>query len=337
MGGNLFKEYNVQRINNDTLEIFKDIISTFHKEFFNDLCFLNIVPSYREKETHGDIDVVYTKRSSYDTVSVFVEWYAKKYQNGHDIPVYKNGPVTSACLIIDGKLVQVDFIGCKNSNFSLKYFSWNDLGNLIGRVAYNHGLKFGHEGLFAVHRGVTKNEILLTSNFERAIEYLGFDSKRFKQGFNNLQEIFEYVENSKKFSVSYYDLELRSHIARVRDKKRTTYSSFLEYLKQKYPEHISVRTSNEEKHQRMLDAILEFEQEPTYYNIIARELVHKEYCKKFNGTIVKDLTRLSGKELGDMISRLKNDTILGNEVITSQMSENEVKKVILSMLNDIVA
>lgn len=35
-------------------------------------------------------------------------------------------------------------------NTSLEYLNWNDLGNLIGRIAHKFGLKYGHKGLLYI-------------------------------------------------------------------------------------------------------------------------------------------------------------------------------------------
>jgi hypothetical protein len=55
------------------------------------------------------------------------------------------------------------------------------------------------------------------------------DSNRYKEGFDELSDIFEFVSKSPYFNPDKYKLENISSKGRVRDKKRTTYQEFLKY------------------------------------------------------------------------------------------------------------
>ena len=77
---------------------------------------------------------------------------------------------------------------------------------------------------------VKKTEVLLTCNFFTALDFLGFNVERYKQGFRTLDEIFEFVYQSKYFKESYFSLDNRPADMRARDKKRANYGLALDYF-----------------------------------------------------------------------------------------------------------
>lgn len=193
--------------------------------------------------------------------------------------------------------VQVDLIPTDFSHFDFAfgYFSYNDLGNLIGRIAHRRGLKFGHDGLWYIHRRGDRvlAEILVDADFFSAIEYLGFDSNKWTQGFDTFEEMFEWVKNSKYFEYNAFPLEFQNHRARVRDAKRKTYNAFLEWLNW---EGEYVPTDKEANIARLR----------ADFSFVDKQIIEAEaaddlriaYKEKINGKVVGEQTGLSGKELG---------------------------------------
>ena len=129
---------------------------------------------------------------------------------------------------------QVDLIGMPRHAMDVAqaYFSWNDLGNLVGRVAHAMGLVYGHQGLeVRVRTGEQNAHLLGTVTISRdtpaILDFLGFDSRRWQQGFDTLDDIYAFVGQSRYFHADLYPLEHRNHRARTRDAKRATYRGFL--------------------------------------------------------------------------------------------------------------
>lgn len=215
-----------------------------------------VIPCYFEKDSFGDLDFLTTDNH------VAVIEKLKKADDVEIVGKVKGGNCTSYAIrfnSISPKAFQLDIIHIDKSvfNFALHYFSFNDLGNFIGRIASAARIKFGFDGMFRKiyfnNHGdmipvyslkeqqsqandnshstvVKKTEVLLTCDFFTALDFLGFDIERYKQGFATLDEIFEFVYQSKYFKESYFSLDNRPADMRARDKKRANYGLALDYF-----------------------------------------------------------------------------------------------------------
>ena len=266
---------------------------------------VELIPSYHSKPDFGDMDVLYRK-GYINKDSILSDLNEHYFLKGY----VENGDVLSVGILMDvpyskADIFQIDFIGSPPEffNFAYNYFSYNDMGNLFGRVARSIDLKFGHKGLFYVQRDgdhVLK-EHLLTNMFSTALYHLGYDAERFYQGFDTLEEIFEYIMTSRFYDFNKFDLKQRNRKARIRDEKRPNYRAFLEYA-----------TANP-KVNRMLDSMgaktYSFGAFPEFYRdyFIAYDQneLHKKFKLKYNGELIMRLTGLKGKELGEFMQWMK--------------------------------
>ena len=205
------------------------------------------IPSYRSKYSFGDCDLLTTA-----TDEAFEESLSKDFIL---LGKKRNGSVTSYALKYGSfPPFQFDLIKAREDSyeFNYNYLSYNDLGNLIGRVAAAFGFKFAHNGLYILawysHKGEERSvgrvkengktndhaeykmEKLFISNFDEALEFLGFDSSRFAQGFDTIDDILDFVASSKYFCKDFFLFENRNHDQRKRDVKRPTYLRALEYF-----------------------------------------------------------------------------------------------------------
>lgn len=131
MGGNALKGFGncVRRVNSQEF-------SQFSSEFMGILQTIApesrfaIVPSYKNKKTHGDIDILVEKGSG-------VSGHLLKSLRESGVPVVKNGPVLSLAY---KNTVQVDLIEVPvdEFDFALNYFSFNDLGQSL-RACFSQG------------------------------------------------------------------------------------------------------------------------------------------------------------------------------------------------------
>lgn len=235
------KQYNVERL---TKEQYDEVLSALTIT----LPYKTVaIPSYRLKDSFGDCDLLTTS-----TDEAFEKNLSKDFIL---LGKKKNGSVTSYALKYGSfPPFQFDLIKAKEESFKFNYnyLSYNDLGNLIGRVAAAFGFEFAHNGLYLLawydHKGEERSvvrvkeeaktndhaehrmEKLFISNFDEALEFLGFDSLRFAQGFDAVDDILDFVASSKYFCKDFFLFENRNHDQRKRDVKRPTYLRALEYF-----------------------------------------------------------------------------------------------------------
>lgn len=227
MGGHAMKNYGVERL---TKEQYDEVLSALTIT----LPYKTVaIPSYRAKDSFGDCDLLTTA-----TDEAFEKSLSKDFAL---LGKKKNGSVTSYALKYSNfPPFQFDLIKAREDSFKFhyNYLSYNDLGNLIGRVAAAFGFKFAHNGLYLLawydHKGEERSvvrvkeeaktndhaehrmEKLFISNFNEALEFLGFDSLRFAQGFDTVDDILDFVASSKYFCKDFFLFENRNHDQRKR-------------------------------------------------------------------------------------------------------------------------
>lgn len=304
MGGNLFSE---RRLNKSEFEEISNEVFGILKttEGFNSRK-LSIIPYYYTKDSFGDLDILISGNTfEVNTLTALF---------GDDVKYQYNGKVIS----LQYKKFQVDliFISTEYFNSALNYYSWNDLNNLLGRIFHKTGFKFGHKGLSLIVREGDNHqlaELFITKNINEILSLIGLDPLVFYRGFETKEDIFKYVVSSPYFNKQIYLLENRNHASRIRDKKRGTYSEFLDWIKDRddlpeYPwkslEERGGYRENKEWTEKIFQLYPESKKE---YDIILENLRIKKLIKsKFSGTIVKEVTKLANQFLGDFILYLKN-------------------------------
>ena len=219
------------------------------------------------------------------------------------------------------------------------YFSYNDLGNLLGRIYHRMGFKFGHLGLRYLIRDEENfshilDEVLITPDFRAALAFAGYDYRRWKAGFDTLEDIFRYAVSIPLATRVIFRLDETNHQARVRDKKRLTYNQFLAWVNN--PENgVSNKELVEKEQLRAYFLQKAFILFPLFRKRYenAQELCGKKRLAKdrFNGDIVSRITGLRGRELGRFMKAFidystangeisKTDWILSTTNIPSQIS-----------------
>lgn len=317
MGGNALKSCVTRRYAAE--EYFKmcNLTGNTFNQIFPD-CRFAIIPAYKSKESFGDMDILI---SSTELPSNWVEIIKETFCPRQMV---KNGNVLS----FEHRQLQTDVIVCSEEEFdaSLSYYSYNDLGNLCGRIAHSLGLKLGHDGLSYNFRDGTyhfKNVVLLT-NWEDILPVLGLSYERYAAGFDTLEDIFKFVVSSPFFHKDIFHLENRNHAARVRDEKRRTYMEFLKWI-ESYNE-TSHQTISSELHKLyskdkshpldyLFDIIPNFKE--IHEQVTAEWQVDIKFKTLYNGYLVKEWTGLEGKELGKFMTFCKEDQPQLKDLITN--------------------
>lgn len=260
-----------------------------------------VTKSYSCKESFGDADILCLVDNPID---IDIETWI--YDNMQSKEVVKNSHVYS----FEYKELQVDFIlvSKKNWETSIVYYSYNDLHNLVGKIAHRFGLKWGHEGLTYDYKIDDKSlrRIIISKDYKKSLDFLGFDSNRYDKGFENINEIFKFIINSKYFNPWNFDLANLNKINRDRDKKRKTYNLFLETiesLKNKSNEKWYYFHRNKEFYLGLIDFHFPGFMKK-YRELELLELEKRKIHDLFNGNLIMQYwPNLKGKELGNVISK----------------------------------
>lgn len=299
MGGNAISH--THRLNRSDYERYeqelKGLLAGFLKTPFAPLQF------YSSKASFGDIDFVVAqpKPPKAELMQFFAEIGSREQ--------YFNGDMLS----FEYHQFQVDlnFVAPENYETALFYFAYNDLNNLIGRIAHKFGLKFGFDGLcyqIRTESGYRAKKITLCKDPAAIYRFLGYDYARFLQGFTDREAIFEFVASSPYFNAAIFDLDELNHINRTRNKKRQTYQLFLQWLAGKSFKEFRFE---EDKSLYLIRIHNHFYPEVNLLGelaLYAEEHRKHEFAKAlFNGGQLMQRYGLSGSVLGQVIADFKLD------------------------------
>lgn len=310
MGGHALPSVPTQRLSSSDYQKISDkVIGELRKTFS---ARAEAIPAYRTKADFGDLDVIVEKEKvlvdghGHDRLMEF----AKKV--GFARAFLANGNVLSydhRLSETDEKGFQVDLIltPAKEFDMTRDYFSFNDLGNLIGRTAHKMGFKYGHRGLLYPFRDGTHlfTTLDVSADNDEALHFLGYDPKIFRNGFDAPIDIFNYVTGSTYFNRDIFLLENRNHTSRVRDRKRKTYTDFLLHLDAhpdlpgfEYPDDKSIWLP------KAFEAFPNFKDS---YRETESALADSRFVKTLlNGENLSEWTGLSGARLGQFIGQLRS-------------------------------
>lgn len=285
--------------------------------------------AYAQKPDFGDMDVLIESGPEYDPYALAAALQATE--------VVRNSDVTSIGVQLEDGVFQVDLIKTRGEvfDFASRYFSFNDMGNLLGRVAHKAGAKFGHAGLNYPLRDEENDahmfaEVMITSDFAQALNLLGYDASNYERrrqarDFANLEEIFRYVVSSPYVNQAIYLLENVNHKARIRDIKRPTYTKFLQWLQEQPQDSIPAfpwgEPHTEQRQAQRQDFLRRAfmlcpDFEARYQAAFDALQRSKRVRQRLNGKLASEVTGLRGKELGEMLRNLR----------TSFASENEYEE-----------
>lgn len=298
MGGNALKQHQAVRLDkNDYEPLAGQCIARLRALYPAGR--IEAIQAYREKQSFGDLDVL-VAADGYDPF--------KAADALGSVEVVRNGPVTSVGVEVPDGIFQVDLIKSplEEFDYASRYFRWNDLGNLIGRIAHAMGVAHRHDGLFFYFRDGDHlfREILLTRDHDLALLFLGLDPLRFNRGFDTLEDVFRFVASSSFFNRDIYLLQNRNAKSRVRDSKRPSYMKFLAWCEANpdlpsfsFPENKILWLARFSVHFPGFSAEHEKAESDLARIHAARE--------KFNGEWVSSITGLTGKPLGELIRKFR--------------------------------
>lgn len=308
MGGNIFQ--NLKRLNKSEFNDLVEEVSLllFANLITSDTTEIKPTRSYHSKESFGDMDLIVTSDH------LRSDWIPRLKQvfNLQDDEFSKNGNVAS----FKYKDFQIDLILTPQDEYTIcyHYFSWNDLSNLMGRVTYKHGIKFGHKGIFVgVKDGSHElGEIHVTNSVQDLCDYFGWNYAEWNAGFETMEDAYKWVVQTPYFNKEIFAYENRNHAAVIRDRKRPNYANFLVWLETQtdlpeYPYESTLAKGGYYVRQPYFDMLCHYwpHVREEYDSMLREYEENKLFKSKFNGDIISQITGLQNQELGKFIKWCK--------------------------------
>lgn len=254
------------------------------------------VRPYQHKPSFGDMDILIQKKEDKNWKNEVLEMF----------PPYQEISRSSDVWSFNYKELQVDLIFIPEKFWELAkwFFDFNDLGALVGKIARFMKLKFGFQGLeFELHYKDRKKTFLISVEPEKIYEFLGFNVERYKLGFENLTDVFDYIVHSQYFNNATFEKIVEKDGQRAVDAQRPTYQKFLEFISTKRvelprPEVGEVLQKVKEYFGMDLPLMVEMAQ-----NEIDEDI---EMHEKFNGKHLIEHLGITGKDLGAILGKFND-------------------------------
>jgi len=306
MGGKALNKYGVTTDRKNTEEFLR-IGKEIQDRITEDLSVTTaIVRCYHTKADHGDLDLLIKIDDEFHNSGTDLKKYIADTFNPRAI--HNNGGVYS----FDYQNFQIDFIPVRQSKWDIAntYYSYDPLGNIMGKTFHKFGLSYGWDGLFYKFRnfnGRNSQDILITTDARKIFEFGGYNYDRYLQGFETLEDILKFTINSKYFDTEIFQMDNLKSIDKKRNRKRGSYHIFLKYLKDN---EITTRYNFNKEKELYLPTINQYFPEAKLLEKLSElkriDSLNKIMSQKFNGDIVMSwLPKLQGKELGHAISKFK--------------------------------
>jgi hypothetical protein len=292
MGGLLFGTQRMKvREFNGYRKTVEDILRFYDIEF-------KIPLYYRSKQDFGDLDVLVKTTTTIEDLKNIFKTCECHYE-----------PKSETIISFNFRNFQIDFIRVNPDDFdiSFEYYSYNDLGNLIGQLAKANYLKYGFDGLRYDH--YFKNQkigtIPISKNIDKILLFLDLSPAVYHQGFDSMEEVFDYVTTSKFFNPYVYELEPYGYskagvalyrlnkMNRERNSKRKTYQEWLEYIKKFKTGEENYKFREDRDIEEVFERIDKFFPNTNFRdkikNLLNAEEDKKKIKQKFNGNVIISL------------------------------------------------
>lgn len=284
------------------------------------------VRCFRTKQDHGDLDVLIKVDKAFHDNKIDLKAYIEK--NFKPQVIHSNGGVLS----FDYEKFQIDFIPIRESNWEIAqvYFSYDPLGNAMGKTFHKMNLSYGWDGLKYKYRnfnGRNSRDLIISKNPEDIFEFGGYDYGRYLKGFDTIEEIFEFIVDGDNFDSKMFEMESLTHIDRKRNRKRGSYHAFLQYIQDnKY--FVKGTFMDKDEYIPIIDEFFpEAKLREKLKVLDERDAIDKKLSEKLNGRkIMEWVPGLSGKLLGEVISSFRQGLGEKYEEIILESTEEQIMK-----------
>jgi hypothetical protein len=254
------------------------------------------IPRYHDaKADFGDMDVI---------MATAADWGERRQQIAAELGITRVKIVGHVFSTVSREL-QTDFFAVPASRLDSMhaFMSFNDVGNIIGRMCRRFNLTWGEDGLSYVHRRASADsyraDLPVTKDFARVCAFLGLDHAQWLRGFADLDALFTWVTASPHFSIApYVDHVLRN--------ERPTITRFRAWLRER---EVTQRPDFGEKASYLPAVIAAFPEADLPAQLAVeheREARAVALRAKWSGKLVMQLRpELSGAALGEFIQAFR--------------------------------
>ena len=288
MGGHALKNVSTRRYTRTEYFLLKERILNKLQGHINRF---DVPKEFPCKDSFGDLDILLVVPSSTDVRTLINELF-------HPTEIVHNGDVYS----FDVEQFQIDFILVDEERFdnALVYFSYSDLGGLIGNICQKIGLKYGIQGLWMnVHDQegdptTTSTRLILSTDVKQIFHFLGYDYETYCQGFQHENDFFQWIRQGKYFRSSYFDDNRLNHAHRQRSSKRPVFMKFRAYLNEQNVDQNEINRSFDDDADQLIftvrqQALIYFNKQDEYHRIIQEREDKRHIREKYNGRYFSDL------------------------------------------------
>lgn len=278
--------------------------------------FLSISDEVKGKLTENNIDFYtpnfYYKQEKFENLTVLIKdkidekLIRKEFTHKKDN--YKKRGSTTVVLYKKFKLIFIN-INPKKFDFATDYYKWHDFSIIIGKIFEEMGLTYNHYGLKykrtvkIYDENKTVGEIFLTKDIKTILEFLDLDYQEFNKGFNNKEELFDYIHQSKFFNPDDF------YVSTKRGRKNKLFSELTLYLfkndiKRSY---LNLKKLGRDYINLYID---QFFPEKNFFNTLLKleqrekKIVDNSY--KFNRKMVKNAISIRDEDLENFLEYFQN-------------------------------
>ncbi|KAJ3151628.1 hypothetical protein HDU86_006047 [Geranomyces michiganensis] len=289
---------------------------------------VEVPQSVFDKQDFGDLDfLVAGPKVAEDPTALVLQHFHSKER-------VRSGPVTS--MDVDGFQVDLITVPLPAFDYALTFYNWNGFGMLRGVLVRSLGLKDGAGGLaapvyytpvdetedyeqlmmqvragdvspaavvdFAADKSAVMGYVVLSLDHERVLRFLDLDVEVCRQGFRTMSDLCKYFTTSKYFMPAAF----AKHGAKQRVLQR-----FGEFLQESalppgsaaFSEEEDVKTAERALFRKI--AVRHFGKTAQWNALVEKERIRRRYKAAFGADIVRGITSLAGRDLQEVMKRIK--------------------------------
>ena len=197
MGGHALKNtFTCRKTTKEFYDISSRLVPILKNIFETELYVLKF---YHSKPDHGDMDILLKVDNAFYNRGLNIKNEIRKALNPNEI-VVNDGTTT-----FDFEQFQIDLSPVAESVWESTKF-WMDydpVSNLIGKQFHKFGLKYGPDSLRYPYRGNNGRvlrDIVISKDIYEIFNFLGLSAERKYQGFDTVEEIYDWVISNKYFN-----------------------------------------------------------------------------------------------------------------------------------------